>query len=60
MASMNRLARLVAWLRRPTPTSVEDVAAEREAARLRDEMQTTRASTRAPRGEYYEAERRRE
>jgi hypothetical protein len=57
---MTRLARLVAWLRPPTPKSAEDVAAELEARRLRDEMQTTRASTRAPRGEYYEAQRRRE
>jgi len=54
---MKKLARLVPWLR-PTPTSAEDVAAEREAARMRDEMTTTRWSARAPAGEYYEAERR--
>ena len=58
MASMNTVARLIAWLR-PAPKSPEDIAAEREAARMRDEMKTTRASTRAPAGEYFEAERRR-
>ena len=33
----------------------EDIAAEQEASRLRDEMQTTRTSSRAPAGEIYEA-----
>ena len=59
MALMNGLARLIAWLR-PAPKSAEDVAAEQEAARIRDEMKTIRTSTRAPRGEYYEAQRRRD
>jgi len=40
--------------------SAEDVTAEREAARILDEMQTIRASTRGMRGEYYEAQRRRD
>ena len=55
---MNPLARLKAWLK-PAPMSAEDIAAEREAARIRDEMKTTRSSTRAPAGEYFEAQRRR-
>ena len=59
MAFMNRLARLIGWLR-PAPKSAEDVAAEQEAARIRDEMKTICTSTRAPRGEYYEAQRRRD
>jgi hypothetical protein len=59
MASVNRLARLMALLR-PAPKSAEDVAALREAARVRDELKTTRSSTRAPAGEYYEAQRRRD
>ena len=56
---MNMLARLIAWLR-PAPQSPDEVAALREAARIRDEMKTTRASTRAPAGEYYEAQRSRD
>jgi hypothetical protein len=56
---MNRMARLIALVR-PAPKSAEDVTAEREAARIRDEMQTIRASTRGTRGEYYEAWRRRD
>jgi hypothetical protein len=55
---VNALARLIAWFK-PAPSSREELVAEREAARLRDEMKTTRASTRAPAGEYFEAERRR-
>jgi hypothetical protein len=58
MASMNILARIIRWLK-PAPKSAEDIAAEREGARIRDELKTTRASTRAPAGEYYEAQRRR-
>jgi len=59
MVFVNRLARLIAWLR-PPPKSAEDVAAEQEAARIRAEMNTICTSTRAPRGEYYEAQRRRD
>jgi hypothetical protein len=59
MEFVNRLTRLIAWLR-PAPKSAEDVAAEQDAARIRDERNTIRTSTRAPRGEYYEAQRRRE
>jgi hypothetical protein len=58
---VNRVARLIAFaLVRPAPKSAEDVVAEREAARIRDEMQTIRSSTRGMRGEYYEAQRRRD
>ena len=57
MVSMTTLARLIAWLR-SAPKSREDLAAEREAARIRDEMTTTRWSARVPAGEFYEAERR--
>ncbi|HEY7344825.1 MAG TPA: hypothetical protein VH620_04625 [Gaiella sp.] len=55
---MKTLAGLIAWLK-AVPKSREDLAAERQAARMRDEMTTTRWSARAPAGEFYEAERRR-
>jgi hypothetical protein len=58
MVSMKTLAGLIAWLK-AVPKSREDLAAERQAARMRDEMTTTRWSARAPAGEFYEAERRR-
>ena len=58
MTSVTRLSRLIAWFRR-APKSSEDVAAEREAGRIRDDITTTRWSARAPGGEFFEAERRR-
>jgi len=54
MVPVNPLARLRDWLR-PGPRSTQDLAAEQEAARLREEMLTTRASSKAPGGEAYEA-----
>jgi hypothetical protein len=58
MTPVTGLSWLIAWFRR-APKSSEDVAAEREAGRIRDDITTTRWSTRAPGGEFYEAERRR-
>jgi hypothetical protein len=58
MQPVTTLSRLIAWFKR-APKSSEDVAAEREADRIRDDITTTRWSARAPGGEFYEAERRR-
>jgi hypothetical protein len=58
MSAMKTLTAFIAWLK-AVPKSREDLAAEREAARMRDEMTTTRWSARGPAGEFYEAERRR-
>ena len=54
---MNPLARLMVWLR-PKPKSSEDIAAEQEAARLRDEMLRTRLATKYG-GDTYETQGRR-
>jgi hypothetical protein len=54
---VNPLARLKDWLR-PKPESAEDIAAEQEAARLRDEMQRTRLATKYG-GDTYETQGRR-
>jgi hypothetical protein len=55
---MKKMSRLVAWLT-GAPTSAEDAAAKRDAARMRDDLTTTKWSARAPGGEFFEAERRR-
>ena len=54
---MNPLARLMDWLR-PKPKSSEDIAAEKDAARLRDEMLRTRLATKYG-GDTYETQGRR-
>lgn len=51
--SMNLLTRLLAWLR-PAP---EELKAEQDAARMHDEMETTRLSQRSLAGSNYETRR---
>ena len=51
---MNPLARLLGWLR-PRPKTPEEVAAAREAAAIRAEMETIRVSQRSAAGENYQS-----
>ena len=51
---MNALRRLLDSLK-PRPKSPEDAAANAEAARLRDEMQTQRLSQRSGSGQNYQS-----
>jgi hypothetical protein len=53
---MNVFTRVVAWFR-PAPKSAEELEAEQEAARLHDEMETTRLSQRSLAGSNYETRR---
>jgi hypothetical protein len=53
---MNPFARLIAWFR-PAPKTVEELQAEEDAARMHDEMETTRLSQRSLAGSNYETRR---
>jgi hypothetical protein len=53
---MNVFTRVVASFR-PAPKSAEELEAEQEAARLHDEMETTRLSQRSLAGSNYETRR---
>ena len=41
---MNLFRRIIAWFRPPRPDSSEDLAAAQDAARIHDEMASTRLS----------------
>jgi hypothetical protein len=53
---MNPFKRLIAWFR-PAPKTAEDLRAERDAARMHDEMEITRLSQRSLAGSSYETRR---
>ena len=53
---MNPFARLIAWFR-PSPKTAEELQAEQDAARMHDEMETTRLSQRSLAGSNYETRR---
>jgi hypothetical protein len=53
---MNPLTRLLAWFR-PPPKTAEELQAEQDAARMHDEMETTRLSQRSLAGSNYETRR---
>ena len=50
---MNPFTRLIAWFR-PAPKTAEDLQAEQDAARMHDEMDTTRLSQRSLADSNYE------
>jgi hypothetical protein len=54
---MTFLARLLSALR-PAPKTAEDLAAERDAARLEADLETARMSQRSAAGSLYESQRR--
>lgn len=51
---MNPFARLIALLK-PTPMSAEDLEAAGEAAQIKDQIETARASQRSGAGENYQS-----
>ena len=53
---MNPFARLIAWFR-PSPKTPEELQTEQDAARMHDEMETTRLSQRSLAGSNYETRR---
>ena len=53
---MNPFTRLIAWFR-PAPKTTEELQAEQDAARMHDEMETTRLSQRSLAGSNYETRR---
>jgi hypothetical protein len=57
LVGVNPLRRIRTWFRRG-PSSPEEFAAPRDAARLRDEIATTRVSSRSAGAENYQTGRR--
>ena len=53
---MNAFTRFIAWFR-PAPKTAEELQAERDSARMHDEMETTRLSQRSMAGSNYETRR---
>jgi hypothetical protein len=53
---MNPFTRLIAWFR-PAPKTAEELQTEKDAARMHDEMETTRLSQRSLAGSNYEIRR---
>jgi hypothetical protein len=53
---MNAFTRFIDWFR-PAPKTAEDLQAEQDAARMHDEMETTRLSQRSLAGSNYETRR---
>ena len=53
---MNPFRRLIAWFR-PAPKTAEELQAEQDAARMHDELETTRLSQRSLAGSNYETRR---
>jgi hypothetical protein len=53
---MNPFTRLIAWFR-PAPKTAEELQTEQDAARMYDEMETTRLSQRSLAGSNYEIRR---
>jgi hypothetical protein len=53
---MNAFTRLIAWFR-PGPKTADELQAEQDAARMHDEMETTRLSQGSLAGSNYETRR---